>query len=285
MSTDPKLKPRWDVHSRGEKIGLVLPVKPSNPRLENDPAGPLPLHHLRISPWPWFRCSATSTSMKIAASTATPAWATTQRSPATQQHARVYGRNAVRCRQHPVRKPCAARLRGVCGNPPPQQVKLTSSSELFTQNPRQAETAWRRQGRCEAHSQPQGKNHYGHSLRGSPCPQRKNLGHPPSFAIGPTAMEEKTKAAHKLRYHQVDRRPRPSSRLGTDPRPTPRLDSRLHDTTTTATASRRSNLATETLRKASSQPSASNGDRYANPFTVRSSVNTFARRQATLATV
>ena len=26
-----KLKPRWDVHSRGEKIGLVLPVKPSNP--------------------------------------------------------------------------------------------------------------------------------------------------------------------------------------------------------------------------------------------------------------
>ena len=51
----PKLKPRWDVHSRGEKIGLVLPVKLSNPRLENDPAGPLALHHLRISPWPWFR--------------------------------------------------------------------------------------------------------------------------------------------------------------------------------------------------------------------------------------
>ena len=50
-----KLKPKWDVHSRGEKIGLVLPVKPSNPRLENDPAGPLAPHHLRISPWPWFR--------------------------------------------------------------------------------------------------------------------------------------------------------------------------------------------------------------------------------------
>ena len=50
----PKLKPRWDVHSRGEKISLVLPVKPSNPRLENDPAGPLALHYLRISLWLWF---------------------------------------------------------------------------------------------------------------------------------------------------------------------------------------------------------------------------------------
>jgi hypothetical protein len=50
-----KLKPMWDVHSRGEKIGLVLPVKPSNPRLENDPAGPLALHYLRISLWLWFR--------------------------------------------------------------------------------------------------------------------------------------------------------------------------------------------------------------------------------------
>ena len=37
MSTEPKPKPRWDVHSQGEKIGLVLPAKPSNPRLENDP--------------------------------------------------------------------------------------------------------------------------------------------------------------------------------------------------------------------------------------------------------
>ena len=70
----------------------------------------------------------------------------------------------------------AARLRGACGNPRPQQVELTSSSELLTQNPRQAETAWRRQGRCEAHSQPQGKNHYGHSLRGLHAPSARISG-------------------------------------------------------------------------------------------------------------
>ena len=37
------------------KIGLVLPLEPSNPCLENDSAVPFALHHLRISPWLWFR--------------------------------------------------------------------------------------------------------------------------------------------------------------------------------------------------------------------------------------
>ena len=37
------------------KIGLVAPVKPSHPYLENDPAPLLDLHYLRISPWLWFR--------------------------------------------------------------------------------------------------------------------------------------------------------------------------------------------------------------------------------------
>ena len=36
------------------KIGLVAPVKPSHPYLKDDPAPPLDLHHLRISPWLWF---------------------------------------------------------------------------------------------------------------------------------------------------------------------------------------------------------------------------------------
>ena len=36
------------------KIGLVAPVKPSHPYLENDPAPLLDLHYLRISPWLWF---------------------------------------------------------------------------------------------------------------------------------------------------------------------------------------------------------------------------------------
>ena len=36
------------------KIGLVAPVKPSHPYLKDDPAQPLDLHHLRISPWLWF---------------------------------------------------------------------------------------------------------------------------------------------------------------------------------------------------------------------------------------
>ena len=37
------------------KIGLVAPVKPSHPYLENDPAPLFALHYLRISPWLWFR--------------------------------------------------------------------------------------------------------------------------------------------------------------------------------------------------------------------------------------
>ena len=37
------------------KIGLVTPVKPSHPYLENDPAPLFDLHCLRISPWLWFR--------------------------------------------------------------------------------------------------------------------------------------------------------------------------------------------------------------------------------------
>ena len=36
------------------KIGLVAPVKPSYPYLENDPAPLFDLHYLRISPWLWF---------------------------------------------------------------------------------------------------------------------------------------------------------------------------------------------------------------------------------------
>ena len=36
------------------KIGLVVPVKPSHPYLEDDPAPLLDLHYLRISPWLWF---------------------------------------------------------------------------------------------------------------------------------------------------------------------------------------------------------------------------------------
>ena len=37
------------------KIGLVTPVKPSHPYLEDDPAPLLDLHYLRISPWFRFR--------------------------------------------------------------------------------------------------------------------------------------------------------------------------------------------------------------------------------------
>ena len=36
------------------KIGLVAPVKPSHPYLENDPAPLFDLHYLRISPWLGF---------------------------------------------------------------------------------------------------------------------------------------------------------------------------------------------------------------------------------------
>ena len=41
------------------KIGLVAPVKPSHPYLENDPAPLLDLHYLRISPWLWFSITTT----------------------------------------------------------------------------------------------------------------------------------------------------------------------------------------------------------------------------------
>ena len=37
------------------KIGLIAPVKPTHPYLENDPAPLFDLHYLRISPWLWFR--------------------------------------------------------------------------------------------------------------------------------------------------------------------------------------------------------------------------------------
>ena len=36
------------------KIGLVAPVKPSHPYLENDPAPLFDLHYLHIPPWLWF---------------------------------------------------------------------------------------------------------------------------------------------------------------------------------------------------------------------------------------
>ena len=44
------------------KIGLVAPVKHSQPYLKNDPAPLLDLHHLRISPWLWFRATVVSSS-------------------------------------------------------------------------------------------------------------------------------------------------------------------------------------------------------------------------------
>ena len=36
-------------------ISWVAPVHPSHPYLENDPAPSFAPHHLRISPWLWFR--------------------------------------------------------------------------------------------------------------------------------------------------------------------------------------------------------------------------------------
>ena len=39
------------------KIGLVAPVKPSHPYLENDPAPLFDLHYRRPAPWLWFRAS------------------------------------------------------------------------------------------------------------------------------------------------------------------------------------------------------------------------------------
>ena len=56
-----------------------------------------------------------------------------------------------------------------------------------------------RQSRTEARFQPQGRNSPLGSLRGSPWPQRKNLGHLPAFAIGPTAVEEIPKADCRTR--------------------------------------------------------------------------------------
>ena len=51
MSTEPKLKPRWDVHLSGDDDQLGSRVNSSHPYLENDPAPSFAPHHLRISPW------------------------------------------------------------------------------------------------------------------------------------------------------------------------------------------------------------------------------------------
>ena len=50
-----KLKPRWDVHSRGDENWLGCASEAlSHPYLENGPAPLFDLHYLRISPWLWF---------------------------------------------------------------------------------------------------------------------------------------------------------------------------------------------------------------------------------------
>ena len=41
-------------------ISWVALVNPSHPYLENDPAPSFDPHHLRISPWLWFRCTCRS---------------------------------------------------------------------------------------------------------------------------------------------------------------------------------------------------------------------------------
>ena len=51
------------------------------------------------------------------------------------------------------------------------------------------------QSRCAARFQPQGRGiSLTDSLSAPACPQRKDLGHLPAFAIGPTAVEEIPKA-------------------------------------------------------------------------------------------
>ena len=57
-----KLKPRWDVHSGGDKDWLGSAIEAIYPCLENDSAVPFALHHLRISPWLWFSFSGYSVS-------------------------------------------------------------------------------------------------------------------------------------------------------------------------------------------------------------------------------
>ena len=46
-------------------ISWVARVNPSHPYLENDPAPPFDPHHLRISPWLWFRTSEGSAATKF----------------------------------------------------------------------------------------------------------------------------------------------------------------------------------------------------------------------------
>ena len=46
----PKPKPKRDVHSRGDRDWLGYASEASPPHLKNDPAPPLHLHNLRISP-------------------------------------------------------------------------------------------------------------------------------------------------------------------------------------------------------------------------------------------
>ena len=79
--------------------------------------------------------------------------------------------------------------------PPPPQPRLTSSPELPTytvagQQPHDAAPEVLR-GSFPASRQETPLD----SRRAPAWPQRKNLGHPPAFAIGPTAGEGKTKAA------------------------------------------------------------------------------------------
>ena len=47
------------------KIGLVAPVKPSHPYLENDPAPLFDLHYLRISPWLWFSFTGVGVGFQV----------------------------------------------------------------------------------------------------------------------------------------------------------------------------------------------------------------------------
>ena len=51
MSTEPKLKPRWDVHLSGDDDQLGYAGESLSSYLENDPAPSFDPHHLRISPW------------------------------------------------------------------------------------------------------------------------------------------------------------------------------------------------------------------------------------------
>ena len=51
-----------------------------------------------------------------------------------------------------------------------------------------------RQRHCTPVSNHKAENASEDSVRSPACPQRKNLGTPPAFAIGATAVEEKLKA-------------------------------------------------------------------------------------------